>query len=196
MPRSSKIRESDLRPYQTHFLFKSDDSLTPNEVQKLLKKLPSIIDEGLEDEDEKCEVLEQTPPRVIKDEQIAWLVYSKKTAVRWVVGPDAPKDLEHHLVVLTARSSLLSVVATDKSLVAKLVRGRTGKQWSVLSRVPFNRLQKALVSGTTRTLWLSGIHRSVATKPDSKVLIGPDVEASHLKTHRLTFLRRTVRALV
>jgi len=178
MPRSSKIREIDLKPYQTHFLFQSDSSLTSKRIDKLLKELPSIINDGVEDEDEQCEVLEQSPPRVIKDEQIAWLAYSKKTTVRWAVGPDAPKDLAHHLVVLTARSLLLSVVATDKSLGAKLARGRTGKEWLTLSRVSFSRLERALVSGTTRTLWLSGIHRSVATKPDSKVLIGPDVEAS------------------
>lgn len=178
MPRTNKIREIDLKPYQTHFLFQSDSSLTAKRIGKLLKELPSIIDEGVEDEDDQCDVLEQSPPRVIKDEQIAWLAYSKRTTVQWAVGPDAPKDLEHHLVVLTARSLLLSVVATDKSLGAKLARGRTDKEWATLSRVPFSRLERALVSGTTRTLWLSGIHRSVATKPDSKVLIGPDVEAS------------------
>ena len=77
-----------------------------------------------------------------------------------------------------ACSLLLSVVATDRSLGAKLARQRTGKGWSTLTRVSFSRLERALVSGTTRTLWLSGIHRSVATKPDSKVLIGRDVEAS------------------
>jgi hypothetical protein len=98
--------------------------------------------------------------------------------VRWAAGPDAPKDIEHYLVVLTARSSFLSVVATDKSLGARLTRGGSGKEWSTMHRVSFSRLERALVSGNTRTLWLSGIHRSVATKADSKVLIGPDVEAS------------------
>ena|SRR5271165_1435164 len=178
MPRSSKIREIDLKPYQTHFLFQSDSALTSKRIDQLLKELPAIIDDGVEDKDEKCEVLGQSPPRVLQDEQIAWLTYSKRTTVRWAVGPDAPKDLEHHLVVLTARSLFLSVVATDKSLGAKLARGRSGKEWSTLKRVLFSRLERALVSGTTRALWLSGIHRSVATKPDSKVLIGPDVEAS------------------
>jgi hypothetical protein len=176
--KASKIREIDLRPYQTHLLVQSNSSLSSKRIAKLLEELPSIIDKDIEDDDEKCEVLAQSPPRLIKDEQIAWFAYCKRTPVRWAVGPDAPKNLEHHLVVLTARSSLLSVVATDKSLGAKLARGRTGKQWSALSRVSFSQLERALVSGTTRTLWMSGIHRSVATKPDSKVLIGPDVEAS------------------
>ena len=178
MPKSIKIREIDLKPYQTHFLFQSDSSLTSKHIEKLLRELPAIIDDGLEDEDDPCEILEQSLPRVIKDEQIAWLVYSKRVRVRWAAGPDAPKDLEHHLVVLTARSLLLSVVATDRSLGAKLTRGGTGKEWTTLHRVSLSRLERALVSGNTRTLWLSGIHRSVATKADSKVLIGPDIESS------------------
>jgi hypothetical protein len=178
MPRSSKIREIDLKPYQTHLLFQSDSSLTSKRINKLLEEIPSIVDDGVEDADERSEVLEQSPARVIKDEQIAWFTYSKRTKVRWAISPDAPKDLEHHLVVLTARSSLLSVVATDKSLGAKLTRGGAGKEWKALRRVSISRLERALVSGNTRTLWLSGIHRSVATKADSKVLIGPDVESS------------------
>jgi hypothetical protein len=178
MTKSSKIREIDLKPYQTHFLFQSAGALTSKRIEQLLKELPTLIDEGLEDEDDQCKILAQSLPRVIKDEQIAWLAYSKRVKVRWAVGPDVPKDLEHHLVVLTARSLLLSVVATDKSLGAKLTRGGVGKEWKTLHRVSFGRLERALVSGNTRTLWLSGIHRSVATKADSKVLIGPDVESS------------------
>ncbi|MGB0111072.1 MAG: hypothetical protein WA383_01485 [Terriglobales bacterium] len=179
MTKPTKIREIDLKPYQTHFLFQSDSLLTSKGIEKLLKELPKIIDDGLEDEDDRCEILAQGPLRAItKDEQIAWLAYSKRVKVRWAAGPDAPKDIEHHLVVLTARSSFLSVVATDKSLGARLTRGGSGKEWKTLHRVSFSRLERALVSGNTRTLWLSGIHRSVATKADSKVLIGPDVEAS------------------
>jgi hypothetical protein len=176
-PSARKIREIDLRPYQTHLLFHSKSPLTSKRIEKLLEELPSII-EGLEDDDQHCQVFQKATPRILKDEQIAWLAYRKQTVVRWATGPDAPKDLEHHLAVLTARSLYISLVTTDKSLGAKLGRARAGKEWSTLTRVSFNRLEKALVSGTTRTLWLSGIHRSVATKPDSKVLIGPDVEAS------------------
>jgi len=177
MAKSIKIREIDLKPYQTHFLFESDSSLTSKRLDELLKELPSIIDGALSD-DESSEVIEKSNPRSIKGEQLAWLAYSRRVAVQWASGPDAPKDVEHHLVVMIARSTLLSVIATDKSLGFRLGRSGTGKEWSKLRRVPFRRLEKALVLGTTRTLWLSGIHRSVATKPDSKVLIGPDIEAS------------------
>jgi hypothetical protein len=177
MAKSIKIREIDLKPYQTHFLFESDSSLTSKRLDELLKELPSIIDDALSD-DESSEVIEKSNPRSIKGERLAWLAYSRTVAVQWASGPDAPKDVEHHLVVMIARSTLLSVIATDKSLGFRLGRPGTGKEWSKLRRVPFRRLEKALVLGTTRTLWLSGIHRSVATKPDSKVLIGPDIEAS------------------
>jgi hypothetical protein len=178
MPKSTKISEIDLRPYQTHFLFESDSSLTSNKLGKLFKELPSIIDDAFSEDEEPSEIIQKSIPRSVNGEQLAWLAYSRRIAVRWASGPDAPKDLEHHLVVMMARSTFLSVVASDKSLGFRLGRSGVGKEWSKLKRVPFRRLEKALVLGTTRTLWLSGIHRSVATKPDSKVLIGPDIEAS------------------
>jgi hypothetical protein len=178
MPKSTKISEIDLRPYQTHFLFESDSSLTSDKLDKLFKELPAIIDDALSEDDEPSQIIQKSIPRSVNGERLAWLAYSRKIAVRWASGPDAPKDLEHHLVVMMARSTFLSVVASDKSLGFRLGRSDVGKEWSKLKRVPFRRLEKALVLGTTRTLWLSGIHRSVATKPDSKVLIGPDIEAS------------------
>jgi hypothetical protein len=175
----AKIREKDLKPYQTHFLFQSSGSFTSQSVGILLGELPSIIDQGSNDEEERCEVLQQPPPRKINGEIIAWLVYRRAVPVKWAAGPEVPRDIEHHLVVLTARRTLLSVVTTDKTLGTKLSRsGPIGRKWSALNRIPPTELETTLVHGTTRTLWLSGIHRSVATKPDSKVLIGPDVEAS------------------
>jgi hypothetical protein len=99
MTKPIRIREIDLRPYQTHFLFESDSVLTSKGIEKLLKELPKIIDDGLQDEDDRSEILAQDPPRAItKDEQIAWLAYSKRVHVRWTAGPDAPRDIEHHLV--------------------------------------------------------------------------------------------------
>jgi len=116
--------------------------------------------------------------RIDKDELLGWLHYNRKVGVRWATGPAAPKDLENHLVVMVSRSALLTVVANDKSLASRLARSGSTKEWSKLKRLESRQLEKALVAGKTRTLWLSGIHRSVAIKPDSKVLIGQDVEAS------------------
>lgn len=173
------VREADLRPYQTHFLFAGDTPFTLKGVASLLQQLPSVINHGIRDEADKCKVLQQANPRRFNGEITAWLVYRRTTPVTWAGGPEIIRDVEHHLVVLTARGPLLSVVATDKALTAKFSRGqRDATKWSSLERVSHRRLESALVHGTTRTLWLSGIHRSVATKPDSKVLIGPDVEAS------------------
>jgi hypothetical protein len=44
MTKLTKIREIDLKPYQTHFLFQSDSLLTSKGIEKLLKELPKIID--------------------------------------------------------------------------------------------------------------------------------------------------------
>jgi hypothetical protein len=178
MPEASKIREIDLKPYQTYFLFQSEEPLTSKRLAQLLDELPAILTADDPDDEDKYETITKNVPRRIQEEQLAWLAYRKSVPVRWMAGPDAPTDLEHHLIILMARSSILSVVATDKGLPGRLRKLGARKGWSALKRIPFRAVEKALVSGTTRTLWLSGIHRSVATKPDSKVLIGPDIEAS------------------
>ncbi len=178
MAKPKKLEELDLRPYQTHFLFESDTAITSKRLNSLLGELESIVNDALSEDDEPCEVIEQSFARRIKNEQLAWLSYSKEVPVTWATGPGAPKDLENHLIVMVNRSRLLSVVTSDKSLANRLARSSSAKEWSKLKRLESVQLEKALVSGKTRTLWLSGIHRSVAIKPDSKVLIGRDIEAS------------------
>lgn len=178
MAKPKKLEEIDLRPYQTHFLFECDTVITAKKLDSLLGELESIVNHALSEDDESCDIIEQSPARRIQSEHLAWLYYSKKISVTWATGPGAPKDLENHLIVMVTRSSLLSVVASDKSLGNRLARSSWAKEWSKLKRLASVRLEKALVLGRTRTLWLSGIHRSVATKPDSKVLIGRDIEAS------------------
>lgn len=178
MAKSKKLDEIDLRPYQSHFLFQSDTTVTSKTLNSLLDELKSIVDDSRSEDDEPCEIIEQSAARRIDEELIGWLHYSRKVAVRWATGPGAPKDLENHLVVIVSRSTLLTVVASDKSLGNRLGRASSTKEWSKLKRLGFRQLERALVLGKTRTLWLSGIHRSVAVKPDSKVLIGRDIEAS------------------
>jgi hypothetical protein len=162
MAKPKKLDEIDLRPYQTHFLFQSNTAITPNKLDDLLDELKSIVDGSLSEHDEPCEIIEREPARRIeKNELLGWLHYSRKVAVRWATGPGAPKDLENHLVVIVSRSTLLTVVASDKSLGNRLARSNSAKEWSKLKRLDFRQLERALVSGKTRTLWLSGIHRSV-----------------------------------
>jgi len=178
MAKAKKLDEIDLRPYQTHFLFRSDTAITSKKLNSLLDELKSVVDNPPSEGDEPCEIIEQAAARPVEDELLGWLHYSRKVAVRWATGPGAPKDLENHLVVIVSRSTLLTVVASDKSLGNRLARSDSAKEWAKLNRLDSRQLEKALVSGKTRTLWLSGIHRSVAVKPDSKVLIGRDIEAS------------------
>jgi hypothetical protein len=167
MAKSKKLDEIDLRPYQTHFLLQSDIAITLNRLNALLDELKSIIDDPLSEDEEPCEIIEQVSARTIAaNELLGWLHYSSEVAVRWATGPGAPKDIENHLVVVVSRSNLLTVVASDKSLGNRLARSSSAREWSKLKRLDSRRLEKALVSGKTRTLWLSGIHRSVAVKPD------------------------------
>lgn len=177
-PAKHSPREADLRPYQTHFLFSAMSEITPQALTHLLRDLPSIINYGKEDED-RCEVLHESPPRRLKGDLLAWLTFRREVPVAWAVTAAALRDVEHHVVILLAHKALLSLVTSDPTLGARVPsRAAEGTRWAQLHRAPSRRIESALVRGVTKTLWLSGIHRSVATKADSKMLVGPDVEAS------------------
>jgi len=91
--KSTKIREKDLKPYQTHFLFQSSSPFTSQSLGTLLDELPSIIDQASSDEEERCEVLEQSPPRKINGEVIAWLAYRRAVPLK----EELPFELESKL---------------------------------------------------------------------------------------------------
>ena len=180
MPRShSHLVEGDLTPYQTHLLFQSDSELTSPRINRLLTEVPMVIDHGVEDHALRARVIQTSAPRKLNKELLGWLIYQRDVPVRWAKPDAAPRNRENHLVILVALGKFLTVVTSDKSLAARLLaRGSPKTSWSDLSRISQSRIENALVHGSARTLWLTGIHRSVATKPDSKILMGRDIEAS------------------
>ncbi len=178
MAQAPTIQENDLRPNQTHLLFQSPNAISAKALAALLKELLEMVKGDLDDPDNSFELVERQGPRTLGEQQLVWVVYSRLTPVTWATPRVGIADLEHHLAVLTCKGPFLSAVLSDKRLAAKLSRPSAAKEWLKLDRVPQRNIETALVHGSTRTLWLSGIHRSVATKADSKVLIGPDIEAS------------------
>jgi len=90
----------------------------------------------------------------------------------------AVKDTLNQLVLMCTNSCYAAVYCSD-SLVRELIRRRLNtKDNTVLgSLLPLSSgcLSAAFVRGPAQTLWLSGAHRRIASKADSKVLSGTDL---------------------
>lgn len=180
MPASSlRLRESDLTPYQAHLVLEDESDFTASRINRLLEDLPTLINHRVEDKSLHAQVVQTSATRKLNGEVLGWVIYRREVLVRWAKADTAPRDVEYHLTILIARGRFLTVVSSDKSLAARvLAKNAPQTAWSELNRISANRLESALVHGAARTLWLAGIHRSVATKPDSKVLMGRDIEAT------------------
>ncbi len=176
----SLVPEGDLRPYQTHFIFASQKPIDTKTVGSLFDQLKSLIDFGIAESERHALLVDAHRPRDFGGGlEIGWIVYRRAFPVTWATGPHAPLNTEHHWLGLVVRKTLLSLVSTDKSFVSKAHRAAArDPHWKSFLPASADRLEAALVQGRARTLWLSGIHRSVPTKADSKVLMGRDLEAS------------------
>lgn len=90
-------------------------------------------------------------------------------------------DSVNQLIVVCRFKSYLGLYSSDQGArngIFKEIRDRTQGIQSLaeFDIVPRELLDTAFMGGPTRTLWLSGVHRRTSVKPDSKMLIGIDLE--------------------
>jgi len=171
----------DLKPYQTYFVFRASAPLSRAMLTALGEELAAILNKDVAEADDRCHVRKLLATEQFDRDFVAIYTYRRTPRVRWASGPDAPRDTEHHLALLLSHQHTLLVIPTDAVLPAKLARATTEPSfaaWSGVKLASPARLINGFVYRAAKTLWLSGIHRSVAVKPDSKVLIGQDLEAS------------------
>jgi hypothetical protein len=96
-------------------------------------------------------------------------------------GPAKIRDTTNHILLLAIRCPYLAVLGTHERtrmlLSDGLERGDCGRKQLSFRAPVINQetLERAFVRGQTRAFWLSGLHTSVETKPDSKMLIGRDL---------------------
>ena len=110
--------------------------------------------------------------------------FKRITAPAWLdakLGPQEVWDTSNHILFVAVRFPFLAVLGTYEKarvrLSSDLEQGFCGeKQLSFVAPVvDQTRLERAFVRGQTRVSWLAGLHSSVDTKPDSKVLTGHDL---------------------
>ncbi len=91
------------------------------------------------------------------------------------------KEEEHHVIFVAHKKGLVALALSDSafrsSIVAEIKKGRSAP-FSALKVLTAKQINDAFVGDRVRTLWLSGAHRRTATKADSKVLTGIELEAA------------------
>ncbi len=166
---------SELRPYR---------SLVIGEVRSGVRLGP-IVDGLL---DEAVSLLAELGDRVLVNSVassnsgglvVSFAHFVESREASWTLEPGAVDQI-NHLVVICRRKSLVAVYSSDpklKAAIQRLFRGSVGA-FGRCDPISRGRMNEAFVKGATRTLWLSGTHRRVSAKPDSKVLAGLDLRDS------------------
>jgi hypothetical protein len=110
---------------------------------------------------------------------VGFLHYLEERPASWTSDVTI-KDRLNHLVLICARGSHVAILLTDsgrKTAFLKRFKG-DGKAPGLgsLSPIPSGLLNAAFVTGSARTLWLTGTHRRTSIKADNKVLSGISLE--------------------
>jgi len=111
---------------------------------------------------------------------VAWIHYSEIRPPAWYLGNDL-KEERHHVVFLAQKSGLVALTFSDSAFRASIiteVRKRRAAPFDGFKVLTAKQINDAFVGDRVRTLWLSGAHRRTATKADSKILTGIELEAA------------------
>jgi hypothetical protein len=111
---------------------------------------------------------------------VSVITYKQSDNAPWTTDP-AFKNATWHLVVVCRLKRLFAVCCSDSALPRTLraeLRSTTNPLSQRLVEIPEDELNAAFVKGETQTLWLSGTHRRVPSKADSKVLSGIDLRSA------------------
>lgn len=109
---------------------------------------------------------------------VAWLHYSEARPPAWYIGKDL-KEERHHVVFLARKNGLVALTCSDAAFRASIVdeiRKRPTAPLNRLKVLTAKQINDAFVGNRVRTLWLSGAHPRSATKADSKILAGIELE--------------------
>ena len=109
--------------------------------------------------------------------QSAFATYIEKKTPSWCLESTDIKDTVNHLVVVSRYHRILAVYTSEVALKQVLARKISGHSegYEGLVLLSPEKLVSSLTTGEAHTLWLSGIHRRIASKPDNKILSGLDL---------------------
>lgn len=178
--------QSKLRPYQSYHVFKDPSVRDKDRVNLLDRILDDAITLTKLDSDETVVDNHRSSPNRVPEAPtgllICWHTYVKERSVAWANIDAGIRDRVNHIVIVAAASNHLSITTSDKALAGRIDRLKSGSTdapaLSKLVRASHDALESALVSGNARILWMSGIHRDRAIRPNAKVLMGSNLNAA------------------
>ncbi len=142
-------------------------SLTQKDAEK-----PAFLDRQL--------TTEAVLTTVYEDTNFGFIGYQERRRPSWYGGGEL-EDISHHFILLSQRGDHLALVFSDNAMrdrvIAKVIQSVDGPL-EPLQMLGSAHINAAFVGREVKTLWLSGTHRRTATKADSKVLSGLELESA------------------
>lgn len=169
----------DLTPFPTYLLARA-----PKKYAGPAKLLDGLVTE-LEIGKSNVRRLIQGPrAKTERGLTTSFLIYSRTDKPAWL-AKDLPSlaDTQHHLLLVCQFGDLVCLYCSEPAatglIATQLLAPPLEESDSLLGQlkpVEPDVLNGAFLTGPAKTLWLSGIHRRSATKPDSKVLAGANLK--------------------
>ncbi len=165
-----------LKPYQSFLLLKI--RLDHDETRSVALVIDDLV-QVLEDNEDGSEttIVEVKKSFRSNELQIGTVHYVQRLSPSWYSSNEI-EDLANHLI-LVARNSQHIAIYSSESGISKTIRlgilSRVKPGFASLEFIPSGILHAAFLTGSTRTLWLSGAHRRTSAKADNKILTGLDL---------------------
>jgi len=111
----------------------------------------------------------------------AYSYYVETKEPAWVMpGLTNVRDELNHIIVVCRYQAFLGVYFSDPgariSVLREIRKVDPGRLFPEIELVDRRTLARSFLGGKAKTLWLSGIHKSTATKADAKILSGEDLQ--------------------
>jgi len=177
------LQFEELEPYRSLILAKMKSSTTKGElVDNCLTDIREILkldsDRGSRSKTRREQGQGQTTYKQTLEH--GFIHYELEKNVPWTSNSDV-RDVENHLALITRRkgTNYAALYFSENSRRRK-IRDEFGTDsydgLGQLKEIPPERLNAVFFGDQVRTLWMSGMHRRVPVKADSKILSGTDLE--------------------
>lgn len=177
------ISHAQCAPYLSATLLKIENGPTVRvaQLREAMVELLPRVHQSRKDIGLRREVHKVVSP-IFKDRtvDVAWLHYSEIRPPAWYSGGDL-EEKRHHVVFLVKKADIIALIPSDPAFRASVVteiRKRRSAPFDRLKVLTAKQINDAFVGNRVRTLWLSGTHRRSATKADSKILSGIELETA------------------
>lgn len=166
---------SRLRPYKSFILARIRDGIPEGPIiSSILDDIDELL--GLNTDGPRNLIARSRLARV-GDLSMAFLHYVEEQQAPWTSDPEIV-DRVNHLVLASRFNRQVAICMTDprwRNALTDRFTGSGNRGLGALQRVAPGILNAAFVKGRARTLWLSGTHRRISIKADSKILSGIDL---------------------